>query len=248
MSKITQLIPSVYTHNANLEKKIKIQSSDRSITKIELLNTFNQSKLLFPILDQNGEIYFEIPKYFEPGYYLVVCIFSDGSLSNSIDFTCYPSLIKPPLDTIPLSGGKYKINGSGFTEKTIITAYYGNEEKETTCEYINSNEIVCYLNAYDGKDKSVVLKCTVNGIDSMAMLYLHYCEPVIRDISISSISFQVETIVCIYGENFGDNTENIEIFVGDFIGSKKHILTCSNNEIKCKVTCFDKIGPANLFV
>ena len=248
MSKITQLIPSIYTHNANLEKKIKIQSSDRSITKIEFLNRFTQTKVLLPVIEQNGEIYCEIPKYFEPGYYLVVCIFSDGAVGNSLDFTCYPSLTKPAIDSIPLSGGNVKINGSGFTDKTIITAYYGNDEEETVYEYINSNEIVCCLKAYTGKDRNVVLKCTVNGIDSMAMLYLRYSEPVIRDISISAISFQVETVVCIRGENFGESVENVEIFISDFVGSKKHILTCSNNEITCKVLCADKIGPTNLFV
>jgi len=248
MSKITQLIPSVYTHTAYLDKKIRIQSSDRSITKIEFLNRFTQTKLLLPVLEQNGEIYCEIPKYFEPGYYLVVCIFSDGAVGNSVDFTCYPSLTKPAIDSIPLSGGNVKINGFGFTDKTIITAYYGNDEEETIYEYINTNELICCLKAYDGKDRSVVLKCTVNGIDSMSMLYLRYSEPVIRDISTSSISFQVETDVCIRGENFGESAENVEIFISDFVGSKKHIVNCSNNEINCKVLCSDKIGPAALFV
>jgi hypothetical protein len=248
MSIITQLIPSDHICNVNLEKKIIIQNANNNIKNVEMLNTHTNKKYIFKVMNENTEWYFIIPKYFDPGYYLVNCIFKNETISPDDYYTCYPCLKKSSNDKIPINGGKYTIYGSGFTTQTKLIGYYGNEEKDIKYEMINSEQIICTLNKYDGNGKSVTIKCISNGVESMSMLYLYYEEPYITSISNENIPLNGYKIINIHGKNFSENIEDIKINVENIVIKDEDIISSSSSSIEFKMQYQGDIGVVKLNV
>jgi hypothetical protein len=248
MSKITQLIPSYHIHNADLETKIIVETTDNNITNIEMLNNFNDKKWNVKIEKKANHIAIVMPKNMEPGNYLVYCRFANGTICNKSIYTCYPHLKNPIKDKISISGEKYTIEGSGFNQSTKMLVFYGNNENESKMQLVNENKIICFLDKCKTKDKRITIKCITNEVESIDTLYLHYDDPIITSISTQNIPCTMNNEFTIYGKNLGKNAEDIEIYIGDFKSTEKNILYCSESEIKCKIKYDFEIGFKKIYV
>jgi hypothetical protein len=250
MSKITQLIPNNHIHVANLEKNIKIQTTNSSIKKIQFINTLsNKIVTINPIHSNEVEMTIELPKYFEAGKYEVSGICENGTQTNTLEYICYPALVKPQIDKISVSGGQFTINGSGFNKNTILTAYYGNNIKNLRFDLISNEELICYLENYKkDSSKEIAIQCKVNDVESMSMIYLEYNEPKITSLSHKQIVFDIENTITIYGENLCDSFENMNIIVDDKTIEDCAIITCNNDRIECKFNYNEKIGKCKICI
>ena len=250
MFKITQLIPNNHTHVANLEKKIKILTADNSINKIQFINTASQQIITINTIEKyTSEITLELPKYFEPGKYEVSGICENEMLTNTLEYICYPALVKPQIDKISVSGGRFTINGSGFNKNTALTAYYGNNMKNTKVDFISSTELICYLEKYEKNNpKEIAIQCKVNGVESMAMIYLQYNEPKITSLSQKQIVFDIENTIIVYGENLNDSVDDIKVVIDDEIIENCSVVMCNNDKIECKISYNEKIGKGNICI
>jgi hypothetical protein len=250
MSKITQLIPNNHIHVANLEKKIRIQTINTGIKKIQFINAASQQIITLNPIDSNAvEMTIELPKYFEAGKYEVSGICENETQTNTLEYICYPALVKPQTDKISVSGGRFTINGSGFNKNTILTAYYGNNMKNLRFDLISNTELICCLENYKKENsREIAIQCKVNDVESMAMIYLEYNEPKITLLSHKQIVFDIENAITIYGENLCDSVENTKIVIDDKIIEDCAIVVCNNDRIECKFNYNEKIGKCKICI
>jgi hypothetical protein len=236
---ITQLQPD--RQSAHLEKNyVKIiLENGVNVVSVKFVNDNNE--IIINDIFNNGNLCIaQITKYIEPGKYLVSVLYNN-EFSNELEYTCYPH-VDPLLDTsIAFSKNKVKINGYGFNDRTNVIAKFDDNFQNVHCDFINERELLCYVEKYDCISNNITLSFKVNNILAPGVVQLTYEDPIITAIS-ASLFVNHYSEISIQGKNFGNDTNNIAIFIGNHVCNKVKIISCENNQIVCQICSDSEIG------